>query len=105
MLTLLILAILLVLLGIILLAGKGSFLIAGLNTMPQKERDKYNIPNITRFVGRLLLICGFILLAIYIVGLLWVEHFNTITIIGTIIIFLSVVASVIYINISSKFKV
>jgi hypothetical protein len=45
----------LIVMGIFLKKGKGSFLIAGYNTMPKKERLKYDEPALCRFVGRLLI--------------------------------------------------
>ncbi|MEK6266410.1 MAG: DUF3784 domain-containing protein [Clostridium sp.] len=33
-----------------LLCGKGSFLIAGYNTMPKEEKDKYNSVKLSKFL-------------------------------------------------------
>ncbi|MFC4714350.1 DUF3784 domain-containing protein [Planococcus dechangensis] len=45
----------LVLLGLYMMQGKGAFLIAGYNTMPKNEKAKYDGPAMARFVGKLLM--------------------------------------------------
>ncbi|MBT2583425.1 DUF3784 domain-containing protein [Planococcus sp. ISL-109] len=55
-------ALLLVLLGLYMLQGKGAFLIAGYNTMPKKEKAKYDGPAMARFVGKLLFALAFSML-------------------------------------------
>lgn len=45
----------LALLGLYMMQGKGTFLIAGYNTMPKKEKAKYDGPAMARFVGKLLM--------------------------------------------------
>jgi hypothetical protein len=45
------LVILLVTLSIILLMGKGSFLIAGYNTASKEEKEKYNVKRLCRIMG------------------------------------------------------
>ena len=41
--------------SLFLLNGKGAWAIAGFNTLPQHEKDKYDVPALTRFVGKLVL--------------------------------------------------
>ena len=48
----------LVALAVVLLRGKGGFLIAGYNTMPPKEQAKYDEKALCRFVGKILLPVG-----------------------------------------------
>lgn len=38
-------------LSVILLSGKGSFLIAGFNTASKQEKEKYNVKRLCRVVG------------------------------------------------------
>ncbi|MFK8795064.1 DUF3784 domain-containing protein [Planococcus plakortidis] len=53
---------LLVLLGLYMLQGKGTFLIAGYNTMPKEEKAKYDGPAMARFIGKLLIALAFSML-------------------------------------------
>ena len=45
----------LLILSIYLLTGRGSFLLAGYNTKPKSEKEKYNAPAMCRFMGKILL--------------------------------------------------
>ena len=78
MLTALIISIVLLVLAVILLAGKGSFLIAGLNTMSEREARRYNVPRITRFVGGMLLVSGFTLLLVYLTSLFFETYVRSV---------------------------
>jgi len=42
-------------LSIILLTGRGSSMIAGYNTKPKSEKEKYDAPALSRFMGKILL--------------------------------------------------
>lgn len=48
----------LVILAVALLFGRGSFLIAGYNTMSKEEKDKYDSKALCKFVGKILLPIG-----------------------------------------------
>ena len=52
------LCLLFVVMGISLLAGRGAWLIAGYNTMPKKERERYDERALCRFMGKLMLYCA-----------------------------------------------
>lgn len=52
----------LALLGLYMMQGKGAFLIAGYNTMPKEEKAKYDGPAMARFVGKLLMALAFSML-------------------------------------------
>ena len=54
--TLIIIASILVILGIIILAGKGDMLIAGYNTASKKEKEQVNIKRVRLLVGGLLIV-------------------------------------------------
>ena len=47
-----------VIFAIILLAGKGGFLIAGYNTMSAKEKEKYDGVSLSKFIGKIFLPIG-----------------------------------------------
>lgn len=51
-----------VLLGSYMLQGKGTFLIAGYNTLPKEEKAKYNGTAMARFIGKLLFALAFSML-------------------------------------------
>lgn len=52
------LAVLFLVLGGVFLAGHGARLIAGYNTMPKKERERYDERALCRFMGRLMFFCA-----------------------------------------------
>ena len=54
MIVLIVIIILFLLLAIFLMYGKGSFLIAGYNTLSQEEKEKYDQKALCRSVGKLL---------------------------------------------------
>ena len=60
----------LVALAVVLLRGKGGFLIAGYNTMPPKEQAKYDEKALCRFVGKILLPVGLLSPAVAVGGIL-----------------------------------
>ena len=46
-------------LGIVFINGKGSFLIAGYNTMPPEEQDKYDTIALCKFMGKMMFALSF----------------------------------------------
>ncbi|WP_246941048.1 DUF3784 domain-containing protein [Bacillus pinisoli] len=48
-----------IVLGIILSYGKGSFLIAGYNTMPKEEKEKYDTVALCKFMGKMMFALSF----------------------------------------------
>ena len=91
-----------------MLTGRGSFLIAGYNTMSKKEKEKYNSVDLCKFIGKFIIIIGVstILFAIgLIVGamysglLLWI----TIILYFVIVIGFSIFA-VVYCNTGNRFR-
>ena len=55
MITLIIVAAIFVIMGVVILIGKGDNLIAGYNTASQKERAQYNIKRLRGLIGGLLI--------------------------------------------------
>lgn len=47
-----------IIISILLLKGKGSFLLAGFNTMSEQEKEKYDSKALCRFMGKILLPVG-----------------------------------------------
>ena len=56
MVTLIIVAAILLIMGIVVLIGKGDNLIAGYNTASKEERAKYNIKRLRGLIGGLLIV-------------------------------------------------
>ena len=52
------LGLVMVVLAVILLRGKGANLIAGYNTMSEREKKKYDAESLSRFMGKILLPIG-----------------------------------------------
>jgi len=50
--------------GLIVLSGHGTGLIAGINTMDEDERSEYDLKKISRSVGLLMIICSFTMLTL-----------------------------------------
>ncbi len=46
--------VLLAVLGSVLMTGRGAWMIAGYNTLPRKERERYDERALCRFVGKVL---------------------------------------------------
>ncbi|MBQ3732053.1 MAG: DUF3784 domain-containing protein [Muribaculaceae bacterium] len=59
--TLIILDIILVILGIVILTGKGDFLIAGYNTAKKEEKEKVNVQRLRWVIAGLLFMVALIL--------------------------------------------
>ena len=51
-----------VVMGILILAGKGDYLIAGYNTASKKEREKVNIKRLRRLMGITMFVLALLLL-------------------------------------------
>ncbi|UOB20887.1 DUF3784 domain-containing protein [Macrococcus armenti] len=92
-----IVVILFLLIGIYMLTGRGSFLIAGYNMMSQKQKQKYNEKRLCRFTGVMIIIA-----ALYCAMMEFTNVNEIYASIGFIIITLTFV---IVVNVSSYFKV
>ena len=90
----------LLIISIYLLTGRGSFLLAGYNTKPKSEKEKYDAPAMCRFMGKILLPIS-ILVALTGIKTLHVLWFFIVA--GAIIVGLLVFA-IIYANTGNRFK-
>lgn len=91
-----IIVILFLLIGIYMLTGRGGFLIAGYNTLPAEQKEKYDEKRLCRFTGVMI-----ILAALY-CALMEFTNMNEIyASIGFVVITLTFV---IVVNVSSYFK-
>lgn len=66
-------AALLFVISVVLLSGRGSFLIAGYNTMKKEEKEKYNEKKLCRGTGILMLLLTILCAVMGIAELLWAE--------------------------------
>jgi len=90
-----------VVMAILLLNGKGAFLIAGYNTARKEEKSKYNEKVLCRFVGWLLIGVAFCLL-LFPVGFYFEMAWLTVCAIA--LITLITVGAVVYINTGNHFR-
>ena len=90
-----------VLLGILLSMGKGSFLIAGFNTMSKEEKEKYDVVSLCKFMGKFMFtiaicITLFVLSDVFAMKAL----FN----IGLALFWAAIIFIIIYANTGNRFK-
>src|SRR5690625_4571915 len=87
-----------ILLGIIFSLGKGSFLIAGYNTLPQKEKAKYDEDALTKLMGKMMFIYDFCIFHLFI-GVFVIE-----SIVSLVFFIFLTICMIIYINTGNRFK-
>ncbi len=95
-----VLFLLFVILGIILLAGRGARLIAGYNTMSKEERERYDERALCRFMGRLMLFCAACML---VMGADEVWPGQGLWLIAVFLLFFGAVGAVVYANTGGRF--
>ncbi len=90
-----------VILGIFLYNGKGSFLIAGYNTLPKEEKEKYDEKALIKFMGKAMFALSFSMV-FWILG----DYFKTMVlfIIGLILFMAIIFFILIYANTGNRFK-
>src|SRR5699024_7885366 len=92
---------LLIILGMFLLNGKGSSLIAGYNTMSPEEKKKYDTARLTTFMGKMMFALSFSML-FWIFSIAF--EMNGLFFTGLILFLGIVVYMIIYINTGDRFK-
>lgn len=92
---------LLLVMGIYLLQGKGAMLIAGYNTLPDKEKEKYDEAALCKATGKLIL--SFIA-PITLISLGDLLQMNALMIAGGVLLAVLIVFGLIYINTGNRFK-
>lgn len=90
-----------ILLGTIFSLGKGSFLIAGFNTMPKKDQGKYDVVSLCKFIGKVMFIIAFSILLFILSDVL---KLKILYYIGIILIWTTPIFAIFYVNIGNKFK-
>src|SRR5699024_286769 len=88
-------------LGVVLINGKGSFLIAGFNTMSLQEKEQYDVIALCRFMGKMLFALSFSMILLLLSEMYEIKWLFYIS----LILFLVIVAfMLIYINTRNRFK-
>ncbi|RIW38935.1 DUF3784 domain-containing protein [Bacillus salacetis] len=88
-------------LGIFLMNGKGASLIAGYNTLPKEEKEKYDEPALCRFMGKMIFVLSLCMLlwpASELLEIQWLFGLGLGLFIG-IVLFM-----VVYMNTGNRFK-
>ena len=100
----LICGVLCLIIGLVVQTGKANFLIAGFNTMSEKEQAKWDMEAVSKFLGRVLLIIPSLILLIACIPVL-LDIFPYVAMAASWIIFtLILVGGVIYVNLNPRFK-
>lgn len=91
----------LIILSIILLTGRGAFLIAGYNTKSKSEKEEYDVPALCRFMGKILLPLA---LLIILIGIERLHEFSWFIPAWMIITIGVVTFTIVYANTGNRFK-
>ena len=91
-------------LGFIIIKFKMTNLIAGYNTSPKKEREKYDKNKLVKYIGSLLMISSLILIIGGILSFFFLRHEANIYFFSNMLFILVMIAGVIYINVSGCTK-
>ncbi len=81
----LVIAIPLIIISIVLMTGRGGDFVAGLNTMKQSEREKYDEKAVCKCVGRFTLPAG-LLMPTIVLGGAFAALFIAYTVIGSVVV-------------------
>lgn len=88
-------------LAIVFSNGKGAFLIAGYNMLPDNEKEKYNEAELCKFMGKMMYgICFSILLWV----LSDVFEMQILFVIGIVVFVTSIIFLLVYANTGNRFK-
>ncbi|QUW22685.1 DUF3784 domain-containing protein [Sporosarcina sp. Marseille-Q4063] len=87
--------------GVFLLSGKGTFLIAGFNTLPRGEKAKYDKLALGKFYGKTILALSASMVFWLLSDIL---QNNVLFIIGLILFVAVIIFSLLYSNLGDRFK-
>ncbi len=93
--------ILLISLGFVLRSGKGAFLISGYNMLSKEKKARYNEKELCRFTGNLLFLVAFLLIFAIVGGIYEIVWLVKLIL---VLIILTVIAGIIYVNTDSRFR-
>lgn len=90
-----------IVMGIFLVNGKGSFLIAGYNTMSAEEKKKYDKTELSKFTGKMMFALAFSMI-------LWVLSevygIDWLFVVGLILFIFITLFMIVYVNVGQKFR-
>ncbi|MDG5789231.1 DUF3784 domain-containing protein [Evansella sp. AB-P1] len=98
---LLFIIILFFILAIILYNGKGAFLIAGYNTLPKEEKEKYDTAALAKFMGKSMFVLTFCITLWFLSQLFVVAWLFSLGLVGFIVTILFIL---IYANTGNRFR-
>lgn len=88
-------------LGITFSMGKGSSLIAGFNTLPEEEKEKYDAAALCKFMGNMMFTLSFIVV-LWLISVVyemdWLLYF------GIALFIVKTIFILIYVNTGNRFK-
>lgn len=88
-------------LGVLFINGKASFLIAGYNTMPAEEQQRYDIESLAKFMGKIMFsVSGGLVL----IMLSEMVDAVALSVVGTILIVASSIFALVYTNTKNRFR-
>ena len=90
-----------IVLGITFSSGKGSFLIAGFNTMPKEEKEKYDKVALCKFMGKMMFAIAFSMV-FWLFSIAFEITF--VFYIGIILFFMIIVFTLVYLNTGNRFR-
>lgn len=90
-----------IVMGVFLLMGKGAWMIAGYNTMPKREKEKWDEKALCRFMGKSMFYFAFCM--VLMVADKYFSGYH-LTAYGSFMIFAGVIFMVIYANTGGRFK-
>ncbi|NLJ76382.1 MAG: DUF3784 domain-containing protein [Peptococcaceae bacterium] len=90
-----------VIIALVLLTGRGSFLIAGFNTLPEEEKEKFDRQALCRFMGKITLPIGVLMPLVAIGGILQVAWLSVLY--ALIVVSLTIFA-IVYSNTGHRFR-
>lgn len=88
-------------LSIVFLRGHGAFLIAGYNTLPKEQRDRYDSHAMCRFMGKIMLALAICML---VMALSEPLAYTALLYIGLGLFFAVIVFTLIYANTGNRFQ-
>lgn len=88
-------------LGILMSMGKGSFLIAGFNTMTKDEKDKYDKVALCKFMGKMMFVFSLCIALGFLSTMFEISILRNIEI---ILFISSIVFMLVYLNTGNRFK-
>ncbi len=98
----LVIAVLLLILSVFLLMGKGSFLIAGYNTMSQREKARIDEKRLCRLTGGYMLFLSALSFGLCAVMAWWPQLEGVAAGVYSLLVLLSTIGLVVYANVSRK---